>query len=101
MKFKLISDSHDAMTGMRLAGVEGVPAKNGDEARTAIESCVSDESVGVVLITESLAMTCSEYIDSLQLSESGTLIVTIPGSRDERTQDNITKYIREAIGIKI
>ena len=101
MKFKLISDSHDAITGMRLAGVEGVLAKTGDEARAAIESCVSDGSVGVVLITESLAATCSEYIDSLQLTESGTLIVTIPGSRDESTQDNITKYIRDAIGIKI
>ena len=101
MKFKLISDSHDAITGMRLAGVEGVLAKTEDEARAEIESCVSDGSVGVVLITESLAMTCSEYIDALQLTESGTLIVTIPGSGDERTQDNITKYIRDAIGIKI
>ena len=101
MKFKLISNSHDALTGMRLAGVEGVFAKTAQQAEEELKKCVEDDSIGVILITESLAATCPELIDSLKLGESGTLVVTIPGSRNEQSHDNIMRYVREAIGIKI
>lgn len=101
MKFRLISDSRDALTGMRLAGIEGVFADNAKTAEEEIKKCVEDKSTGIVLITESLAAACSELIDTLKLSESETLIVTVPGSKNEQPQDNIMKYVREAIGIKI
>ncbi len=101
MKFRLISDSRDALTGMRLAGIEGVFADSAEIAEKEIIKCVEDKSTGIVLITESLASACSELIDRLKLGESETLIVTVPGSKNEQTQDDIMKYVREAIGIKL
>lgn len=101
MKFKLITDSHDALTGMRLAGIEGVYAETAQEAEKELNACIADENTGIVLITEGLASACAEFIDSIKLSESSTLVVTVPGSKNEQTQDNMMRYVREAIGIKI
>ena len=47
----LISDSHDALTGMRLAGVEGVLAETAEQAEAEIKKCIEDETVGIILIT--------------------------------------------------
>lgn len=101
MKFYLISNSHDALTGMRLAGIEGVYAKTKEQAEKEINRCLDDETIGIVLITESLAAECSDIIDSVKLGRSKPLIVTVPGSKDSGGQDNIMRYVREAIGIKI
>ena len=38
MKMYLISDNVDTLTGMRLAGVDGIVAHEKDELRTAIET---------------------------------------------------------------
>lgn len=101
MKFKLVSDSHDALTGMRLAGIEGVFVKTAQEAQTEINKCVDDESIGIVLVTERLAESCAELIDSIKLGKSRPLIVTVPHSKNAQVEDNIMRCVREAIGIKI
>lgn len=101
MKFRLISDSHDALTGMRLSGIEGVFAKTAQEAEEHLKECIDDETVGIVLITERLAAKCPGFIDKMKLEMGRPLVVTIPGSKHEEPQDNIMRYVREAIGIKI
>lgn len=44
MKFALISDSTDALIGMRLAGVEGVRVSTPEEAQAAFEKYRADEA---------------------------------------------------------
>lgn len=101
MKFRLVTDSRDALTGMRLAGIEGVYAQTAQDAERELKACVADESIGIILVTQGIAARCGELIDSLKLGESSTLVVTVPGSKNEQTDDNIMRYVREAIGIKI
>ncbi len=101
MKFFLISDSHDALTGMRLAGIEGIFAKTKEQAEGEIGKCLDDESIGIVLITESLASSCAELIDSIKLGRSRPLIVAVPGSKSGSGENSIIRYIQEAIGLKI
>ncbi len=101
MKFRLITDSRDALTGMRLAGIEGVYADTAESAERELKACVDDKDTGIILVTENIASACTELIDSMKLGESGTLVVTVPGSKNEQSGDNIMRYVREAIGIKI
>lgn len=101
MKFKLITDSHDALTGMRLAGIEGVFSNEKDRTEAFLRECIDDESIGIVLITEKLADECSQLIDEMKLGMSRPLVVIIPRSGSDVPQDNIMRYVREAIGIKI
>ena len=52
MKMYLISDNVDTLTGMRLAGVDGIVVHERDELKEAIEKAMSDPEIGIVLLTE-------------------------------------------------
>jgi len=102
MRYYAVSDNVDTLLGLRLAGIEGTLAHTPQEVRTALSSCIEDRSIGVILITELLARLCPELIDDLKLRLTHTLVVEIPDRHGTgRTPDSITRYIREAIGVKL
>jgi V/A-type H+-transporting ATPase subunit F len=102
MKFYLISDNIDTQKGMRLAGIEGVVVHEYDDTLQALESCLSDESIGIILITEKLAALMPEKINNLKINETKPLVVVIPDRHGtKREPDSITRYVRDAIGVKI
>ena len=49
MRMYLISDNVDTLTGMRLAGVDGVVVHEREELRKAIETAMDDKNVGIIL----------------------------------------------------
>lgn len=78
MKMYLISDNVDTLTGMRLAGVDGVVVHEKDELRRTIESAMEDESVGIILLTERLGREFPELLDEIKLERSMPLLIEIP-----------------------
>ena len=53
-------------------------------------------------MTERLVSLCPELIYDLKLNRSHPLIVEIPDRHGNgRTKDSITKYVQDAIGIKL
>jgi len=102
MQFRLISDNVDTQVGLRLAGITGVVVHEESEIKNALNDAIKDESVGVILITEILVNKCRDYIYELKLKMSHPLIVEIPDRHGNgKIKDSITKYVRDAIGIKI
>jgi V/A-type H+-transporting ATPase subunit F len=102
MKMRLISDNTDTLNGMRLAGVPGVVAHQKDEVEKALRGAVDNEEIGVVLIAEKLAAQFPEIINDVRLNRDTPLIVEITDRRGSgKPADYITRYIREAIGIKL
>ncbi len=102
MRFALISDNHDTLLGMRLAGIEGVIVHDREGVKKALEDATADEQVGAVLITEKLVSLAEEEIDDFKLRRLKPLVIEIPDRHGSgRAGDSITRYIREAIGIKI
>ncbi len=102
MQFFVISDNSDTLTGLRLAGMEGVLVSEKRDVQDAISKAISNPKVGIVLITEKLAALCPELIYDLKLKHTMTLVVEIPDRFGTgRSPDSITRYIREAIGIKV
>lgn len=101
MKFFLISDSTDAMIGMRLAGIEAVKVTTAADAEKAFLEVLKDENIGILLITNGVGELCPATVKTLKQGNR-PLLVTIPdGSDSDGKRDSITEYIREAIGIKI
>ena len=77
MKMYLISDNVDTLTGMRLAGVDGIVVHEKDELREAIEN-------------------------EIKLGRSMPLLIEIPDRHGTgRKKDFITSYVNEAIGLKL
>ena len=100
MKFYLISDNPDTQMGLRTVGIEGVTAHTPDDVKTQLERVLADETIGVVLITEALAQRCGELIYEIKTSVSRPLILEIPDRGGSHAGDSITRYVREAVGLK-
>ena len=58
--------------------------------------------VAIILMTETLVALCPELIYDLKLKRKQPLIVEIPDRHGNgRTKDSITKYVQDAIGVKL
>ena len=102
MKFYLISDNIDTQMGMRLAGIEGVVVHEEQEVCSTLLKAVEDPEIAIVLMTEKLVKLCDSFVYDLKLNRKRPLIVEIP---DRHATSNITtaisRYVQEAIGVKI
>lgn len=102
MRFFLISDNNDAMNGMRLAGIEGVVVRSKADMRAALKEISAAPDIGMVLITEKVADTYQALVDGARKAQTGTLVITVPSTGGSAAgKDRITRYVREAIGVKI
>ncbi|MGI6095241.1 MAG: V-type ATP synthase subunit F [Lachnospiraceae bacterium] len=102
MKMFLISDNLDTLTGMRLAGVDGIVVKERQELRQALETTLADKEVGVILLTEKFGKEFPDIIDDVRLNHKLPLLIEIPDRHGTgRAPDFITSYVNEAIGVKL
>ncbi len=98
----LITDNGDTLTGMRLAGVEGVVVRTREELRTALEKALADKELGILLLMERFGREFPELVDDVKLHHRLPLIVEIPDRHGTgRAPDFITSYVGEAIGLKL
>lgn len=102
MKFFLISDNYDTEEGMRLAGIEGFVAHEPQEVNAALDKAMADPDIAIILMTEKLIHLCREKVYELKLNSIRPLIVEIPDRHGtSKITETISRYINEAIGIKL
>lgn len=102
MKFYLISDNMDTAIGMRMADIEGTVVHEAPEVEEALRKACSDPEIAVVLIAAKLMELCRGTIYERKLNSSKPLIVEVADRHgDSGVSDSITRYVREAVGIKI
>ncbi len=102
MKFFLISDNVDTKIGMRFAGIEGVVVHQEKHVRRELEKAINRDDIAVILITETLVSRCPDLIYDIKLNRRQPLIVEIPDRHGNgRTKDSITRYVQDAIGVKL
>ena len=102
MKLFLISDNIDTQVGMRLAGIKGVVVHTREEVLHALQVASKDKEIGIIIITDRLSELVKEEIRSMKIESDLPLIAEIPdrhGSKENK--ERITRYIKEAIGLKI
>ena len=101
MRFFLISDNSDAMNGLRLAGIEGTVARSEADLRNALEMAAQQPDIAVLLNDTA---TTEIYTATLDIARAagGPLLITVPSTGGGAAgKDRLTRYIREAIGVKI
>ena len=102
MRMFLISDNVDTLTGMRLAGIDGVVVHEKQEIKQALDEVLSQKDIGIILMTEKLGKEIPEIVDDIKLNRTFPLLLEIPDRHGSgRRPDFITAYINEAIGIKV
>jgi V/A-type H+-transporting ATPase subunit F len=103
MKGFLISDNHDSLVLLRLAGIPGVEVHGPEETAAALEDVLANRpDVGVLVITEKAAAQVPAMVKTLREKGETPLLVEIPDRHGSMRQgDFLTRYIRDAIGVKI
>lgn len=102
MKMFLISNSADVLLGMRLSGVEGVAVHESGEAKKVLDEKMGDKDIAVILLTHKVIELIPDTVYDYKLNRKTPLLVEIPDRHGNgRTKDSITKYVQEAIGVKI
>lgn len=102
MKIFLISDNRDTLVGMRLAGIKGILSNDKKDAEKMFDSLVEKKEVGIILISEKLAESIRSKVNYVKQRMAFPLIVEIPDRHGSiKSEDYITGYVRDSIGIKI
>ncbi len=104
MKGFLISDNHDTLVLLKLAGINGVVAHGPAETTKALSAALAMKDLGILLMTELAAESIPEKVKELRSGGTHTLplLVEIPDRHGTRRgADFLTRYIREAIGVKL
>ena len=98
----MISDNHDTLVGMRLAGIEGLLVHGQEETSRAVTSVLLMEDVAILVIAEKAAEHVSDIIQRLREQGDLPIVVVIPDRHGtNRSPDFLTRYVRDAIGVKI
>lgn len=102
MKMYLISDNVDTLTGMKIAGFDGVVAHTETEVKESLEKCFSDSEIGILLITEKIEEDFRETINSFKENRRYPIIVSVPDRHGSRKgNDYITEFVAQSVGLKL
>ncbi len=102
MRAYLISDNHDTQVGMRLAGIEGVVVHGLEEMSRAVQEALAMEDIAILAVTEKAAALIPETMQALREQSDLPIVVEIPDRHGtKRGADFLTKYVRDAIGVKM
>ncbi|MBQ6152341.1 MAG: V-type ATP synthase subunit F [Ruminococcus sp.] len=102
MKMYLISDNVDTLMGMRLSGVEGVVLHEEELVRNKLKELMESEDIAIILMTKTAVDLCRDTVYQYKLDRKQPLIIEIPDRHGQgRTSDSITKYVNDAIGVKL
>lgn len=102
MKAYIISDNHDTLVGMRLAGIMGCLVHTEEEAAEAVVRVLKKKDIAILAITEKAAALIPEEIQMLRERGELPLVVEIPDRHGtSRGPDFLTRYVQEAIGVKM
>lgn len=102
MKMYLISDNVDTLTGLRLAGIDGVVVHEKEELKDALDNAFGDPDIGILLLTEKFGRDYPDLVNQVKLQHKMPLIIDIPDRHGTgRRADFITAYVGEAIGLKL
>ena len=102
MRAFLVSDNHDTLVLLRLAGITGVIVQGMDATRSAVEQALSMRDLGILVMTEKAAAAVPDVAQELRESGRLPLLVEIPDRHGSaRGNDALTRYITNAIGVKL
>lgn len=101
MKFYVIADEN-TVTGFKLVGLDGEVVETPDEAREVLSKAFSSQEIGIIIITERIASSIREDLESFIFGHSFPLIIEVPdrtGPMEGRV--SIRQMVRSAVGVKV
>lgn len=94
--------NENAVLGFSLVGVDGRVVRNGSELEGALDRCLADKSIALVLVTSDVIVFARERVEMLQVSSVSPLVAEIPGEHGrEMTADSLKDFVQRAVGVRL
>ena len=101
MKYFVIGDE-DTVLGFGMVGVNGAEVTNPEEAESAFTQVLSDDELGVIIITERVSELIRPLVDRYLFSESFPLILEIPDRQGPIVgKPDLRTMVNQAIGVNV
>lgn len=100
MRLYVVSSCEDTVTGLRLAGIDGVFVADAKQAQEQIDRLRQDAGIGIVLINRELMKRMDDFVREFRKKYTLPLITEIPDTFRGTGSDSIARYVREAVGIR-
>jgi V/A-type H+-transporting ATPase subunit F len=101
MNYYIIGDE-DAVLGFAMIGVDGTAVSKPEEAEAVFSKAVSDNSIGIIIITHSAASMMREKVSRYVFTHRFPLIVEISDRKHRKESGKpLRELVNEAIGIKL
>lgn len=98
----LVIGHPQAVLGFSLVGVHGMVASTAEEVNAALDSAMTAEGIGIVLVTQDVSQLITPRMDELKLHSTIPLVVEIPGPEGvSADQPSLSDIVLRAIGVKI
>lgn len=102
MRSYFISDNADTFVGMKMAGVKGEVLHDREFIINRINELRQDEEIGIIIITEKIALLIPELVSEIKLAKKRPLLIEIPDRHGSiKGKDSIVRYVKESIGLKL
>ncbi len=98
----LVIGHPEAVLGFSLAGVNGQAVTTAAEANQVLDVALSSRDVGIVLVTQDVALMIRARVEYLKLRSTVPLVVEIPSPAGvPADQQSLGEVVLRAIGIKL
>ena len=93
--------NENCVLGFSLAGVGGQHVRDYAGLSEALSACLSDKTIGLVLVTSDVADFARDRIDALKVSSLTPLVVEIPSEESDRSYPSLQDFVQRAVGIRL
>lgn len=100
MRIFVIGNS-DAVLGFALVGVDGRMATDAQQATEALDACLADRTIGLLLITSDVAGHVRERVDALKVGSLAPLVVEVPGPSVDQGPPSLKDLVQRAVGVSL
>ncbi len=100
-KTVFVIGERDTVLGFSLVGVDGMATEDPDAAVRKLNDLLQDPSVGIVLVTASIARSVRTALERLQASATLPIIIEVPDRLARPEKAPLRDMVRRALGVSI
>jgi len=87
------------VTGLRLAGIEGVTVGSSEEALETVNKLIKDKEVGLVLLSDDLSKNIRSKLNEIRSKNPTPLIYEVPAPGSKREKFEYRDMLKQILGV--
>ncbi|MFN3622344.1 MAG: V-type ATP synthase subunit F [Nitrososphaerales archaeon] len=87
------------VTGLRLAGIEGLKVDSSAEALETLNKLLKDKEVGLILLSDDLSKSIRNKLNEIRSKQSTPLIYEVPAPGSKKEKFEYRDMLKQILGV--